>query len=94
MRWSAPPRSSVRRFEHQVSKGTRLDALERAKRARTLGSLVSNVSSVTITDCRADGVLNEFGVNITPVLTGAGIAGLAVGFGAQTWSATSSAGSS
>ena len=29
-------------------------------------------------------VLDEFGVNITPVLTGAGIAGLAVGFGAQT----------
>ena len=29
-------------------------------------------------------VLDEFGVNIAPVLTGAGIAGLAVGFGAQT----------
>ncbi len=29
-------------------------------------------------------VLNEFGINIAPVLTGAGIAGLAVGFGAQT----------
>ena len=29
-------------------------------------------------------VLNEFDINIAPVLTGAGIAGLAVGFGAQT----------
>ena len=36
----------VRRFEHEVSKGTSLDALERAKRARTLGSLVSNVSTI------------------------------------------------
>src|SRR4029078_6494754 len=27
---------------------------------------------------------NEFDINIAPVLTGAGIAGLAVGFGAQT----------
>jgi small conductance mechanosensitive channel len=29
-------------------------------------------------------VLGQFGLDITPVLTGAGIAGLAVGFGAQT----------
>jgi hypothetical protein len=29
-------------------------------------------------------ILDEFGVDIRPVLTGAGIAGLAVGFGAQT----------
>jgi len=28
-------------------------------------------------------VLRELGVNITPILTGAGIIGLAVGFGAQ-----------
>jgi len=28
-------------------------------------------------------VLSEFGMNITPIITGAGIAGLAVGFGAQ-----------
>jgi len=28
-------------------------------------------------------ILSEFGMNITPIITGAGIAGLAVGFGAQ-----------
>ncbi len=74
----------VRRFEHEVSKGTSLDALERGKRARTLGSLVSNVSTIAITGLALLMILNEFGVNITPMLTGAGIAGLAVGFGAQT----------
>jgi small-conductance mechanosensitive channel len=74
----------VRRFEHQVSQGTTVDALERAKRARTLGSLVSNVSTIAISTVAVLMVLYEFGVNITPVLTGAGIAGLAVGFGAQT----------
>jgi small conductance mechanosensitive channel len=74
----------VRRFEHEVSKGTSLDALERAKRARTLGSLVSNVARIAIAGVAILMVLNEFDINIAPVLTGAGIAGLAVGFGAQT----------
>jgi small-conductance mechanosensitive channel len=74
----------VRRFEHQVSQGTTLDALERAKRARTLGSLVHNVASVSITIVAVLLILDQLGINITPVLTGAGIAGLAVGFGAQT----------
>jgi small conductance mechanosensitive channel len=74
----------VRRFEHQVSQGTTLDALERAKRARTLGSLVNNVATTLISAVALLMVLNELGINIAPVLTGAGIAGLAVGFGAQT----------
>ena len=74
----------VRRFEHEASKGTTVDALERAKRARTLGSLISNVATTAISGVALLMVLEEFGVNIAPVLTGAGIAGLAVGFGAQT----------
>jgi small conductance mechanosensitive channel len=74
----------VRRFEHETSKGTTIDALERAKRARTLGSLISNVSTVSISGIAVLMILQQFGVDITPVLTGAGIAGLAVGFGAQT----------
>jgi small-conductance mechanosensitive channel len=75
---------AVRRFEHQVSQGTTLDALERAKRARTLGSLVNNVATTLISMVAVLMVLNELGINIAPALTGAGIAGLAVGFGAQT----------
>jgi small-conductance mechanosensitive channel len=74
----------VRRFEHHVSQGTTLDALERAKRARTLGSLVQRVSSVAISLSALLIILDQFGLNIAPVLTGAGIAGLALGFGAQT----------
>jgi small conductance mechanosensitive channel len=74
----------VRRFEHETSKGTTVDALERAKRARTLGSLISNVATTAISGVALLMILEEFGVNIAPVLTGAGIAGLAVGFGAQT----------
>jgi small conductance mechanosensitive channel len=74
----------VRRFEHEMSVGTNLDALERGKRARTLGSVVHNVTTALIVGIALLMVLGEFGVNIAPVLTGAGIAGLAVGFGAQT----------
>jgi small conductance mechanosensitive channel len=74
----------VRRFEYQVSQGTTVDALERAKRARTLGSLVEKMASVAIWTVSLLMILDQFEVNITPVLTGAGIAGLAVGFGAQT----------
>jgi small conductance mechanosensitive channel len=73
----------VRRFEHQVSAGTTVDALERAKRARTLGSLVERVASITVTIVSLLMILDQVGVNIAPALTGAGIAGLAVGFGAQ-----------
>jgi small-conductance mechanosensitive channel len=74
----------VRRFEHQVSQGTSIDALERAKRARTLGSLIQRVSTISISSAALLMILDQVGVDITPVLTGAGIAGLAVGFGAQT----------
>jgi moderate conductance mechanosensitive channel len=74
----------ARRFEYQVGQGTTLDALERAKRARTLGSVVQRVGTIAITMIAVLMILGRLGVDITPVLTGAGIAGLAVGFGAQT----------
>jgi small conductance mechanosensitive channel len=74
----------VRRFEFEVTRGSSLDALERAKRARTLGSVVRNTMTALIVGISLLMILREFGLDITPVLTGAGIAGLAVGFGAQT----------
>jgi small conductance mechanosensitive channel len=74
----------VRRFEHEVAQASSADALERAKRARTLGSLINKVLSIAISSVAVLMVLNELNINIAPVLTGAGIAGLAVGFGAQT----------
>jgi hypothetical protein len=36
----------VKRFEHELTQGTGLDALERAKRARTLGAVLSKVVTV------------------------------------------------
>ncbi len=74
----------VSRFEFELNALTGLDALERAKRARTLGTVMTNVVTVSVTAIALLMVLREVQVDIAPVLTGAGIVGLAVGFGAQT----------
>jgi len=74
----------VHRFEDEVGRGTGADAQERIKRATTLGRLIRNVVNTAIGAVATLMVLQQIGINIMPVLTGAGIAGLAVGFGAQT----------
>ncbi|MGB2717065.1 MAG: mechanosensitive ion channel family protein [Vicinamibacterales bacterium] len=73
----------VKRFEHELNRGTGLDALERAKRARTLGSVVNKGASVLIVAVAVVMVMKELHLDIGPVLTSAGIAGVALGFGAQ-----------
>jgi small-conductance mechanosensitive channel len=57
---------------------------ESAKRTRTLADMLQNVASVAIVTVAVLTILQELDVNIMPILTGAGILGLAVGFGAQT----------
>jgi small conductance mechanosensitive channel len=74
----------VRRFEHEISQGTGLDVLERAKRARTLGDLIQNVITAVVVTIALLMILRELNLDIMPLLTGAGIAGVALGFGAQT----------
>ena len=73
----------VKRFEHDINFGTGLDALERAKRARTLGGILTSVTTVVVLVIAVLMVLREFHVDISPALTGAGIVGIALGFGAQ-----------
>src|SRR5829696_4024711 len=75
---------AVKRFEHDINFGTGLDALERAKRARTLGSVLTNITTFVVLITCTLMILREFGVDISPALTGAGIVGVALGFGAQT----------
>ncbi|MGH9311943.1 MAG: mechanosensitive ion channel family protein [Vicinamibacterales bacterium] len=74
----------VRRFEHEISQGIGLDVLERAKRARTLGGLIQNVVTALVLTVALLMILRELRLDIMPLLTGAGIAGIALGFGAQT----------
>jgi moderate conductance mechanosensitive channel len=77
-------RGVVRRLEAEIARRDGPDALEMAKRARTLGDLVRNVITALVVGIAALMILQELNINIVPLLTGAGIAGLAVGFGAQT----------
>jgi small conductance mechanosensitive channel len=63
--------------------GPQAEILERAKRTETVTRLVQTLRTVLIMGVASLIVLRELGVDITPILTGAGIAGLAVGFGAQ-----------
>lgn len=53
-------------------------------RIETLEGMVKNMLSVVIFTAAFLMVLTYVGVNIAPILTGAGIVGLAVSFGAQT----------
>lgn len=59
------------------------DTLDFANRLHTIGGLVKNAVNVLVIGAATLMILEEFGVNITPLLTAAGIGGLAVGFGAQ-----------
>lgn len=63
--------------------GEDLDRRELIDRVRTVGGLIRNAVNVVLISAALLMILQEIGVNITPLLTGAGIAGLAVGFGAQ-----------
>ncbi len=57
---------------------------EREKRAETLVHIVRNAIKVFIYIVASFMILKEVGVDIAPLLAGVGIAGLAIGFGAQT----------
>ena len=71
------------RLQRELTEGGGLDVIERTKRAQTLGRLVYNVLAVLVVSIALLMVLRELGVDILPMLTGAGIAGVALGFGAQ-----------
>jgi small conductance mechanosensitive channel len=53
------------------------------RRAQTIGKLVNNVISYTVNFIVLLLILGEIGVNLAPLLAGAGVLGLAIGFGAQ-----------
>ena len=60
-----------------------LDDAEEHKRISTLGRVFRYIASVVIALIAGTLILGEVGVSIAPILGAAGVAGLAIGFGAQ-----------
>jgi len=60
------------------------EVIERSARMRTLLPLVRNAVRVVLATMGLLIILSELGLNIGPLLAGAGVVGLAIGFGAQT----------
>jgi small conductance mechanosensitive channel len=75
-------RRAIPRTIRRVTAATRGD--ERTElRARTLSGLLITVVTVAVWIFVILTVLGAFAINIAPLLAGAGVAGLAIGFGAQ-----------
>ncbi|MBP1635302.1 MAG: ykuT [Acidobacteria bacterium] len=75
---------AVERFKHRLAGDPAIAASpERLRRAATLGSIVSSLVTATVIFLAGLMVLREMSIDVLPLLTGAGIAGLAIGFGAQ-----------
>jgi small-conductance mechanosensitive channel len=55
----------------------------RRERAMTMGSVLKSVASAVVLGITSIMILAEIGVEVAPILTGAGILGVALGFGAQ-----------
>ena len=60
-----------------------VEDLEWQRRAATLGGILTSMVTVTVAFIAILMLLRELSVDVLPILTGAGIAGLAIGFGAQ-----------
>jgi len=76
--------SVIRNTERAMADDDSIHTFERRKRLQTVGGTLRRFFSIIIWTAATLMVLRELDIDITPILTGAGIIGLAVGFGAQT----------
>ncbi|HXA20751.1 MAG TPA: mechanosensitive ion channel domain-containing protein [Acetobacteraceae bacterium] len=70
-------------IERHLARLTRDAQIARSARLRTLLPLLRAILSITILIVAGMMVLSQIGVNIGPLLAGAGIVGVAIGFGSQ-----------
>jgi len=70
-------------FINHATKSEKIDTLEAEKRISTLMSILKGLGKIIIWSVFLMIFLKKLGVDIAPILAGAGILGLAIGFGAQ-----------
>ena len=68
---------------HLVEDANIGDVNNKEARAKTLINVINNIIKVAVFVFISFSVLQEMGINITTLLAGAGIVGIAIGFGAQ-----------
>lgn len=87
-----PPTRRLRRRLGRTGLGQRLPAgllatgsssLRTAARAATLGAILRSLAGFVVWALAAITILGEIGINLGPLVASAGIAGVAIGFGAQ-----------
>jgi len=74
-------RKLIRIFRNYMN--TRADSAEETRRIETLARVFRYISTVVISLVAGMLVLSEAGISIAPILGAAGVAGIAIGFGAQ-----------
>jgi small conductance mechanosensitive channel len=74
-------RRVIRAFHHRMSQRT--SAPEELRRIRTVGTVFSYFATVVVLLVAGTAILNELGISVAPILATAGVAGVAIGFGAQ-----------
>jgi len=73
----------VGRLVRIVDDGDDAHVSQKEKRAETLGNIIITTGNVVIYAIILLMTLSLFGIDIRPILAGAGVIGLAIGFGAQ-----------
>jgi small conductance mechanosensitive channel len=74
---------AIGRLQLELERRHERTDLEWQRRASTLGRILTRLVTVTVVFVAVLMLLRELAIDVVPLLTGAGIAGLAIGFGAQ-----------
>ncbi len=72
---------TIRRVRLRIA--ARLDGREAVMRAETVGRVLRYLVAVIVSAVAGMLVLSELGISVAPILGAAGVAGIAIGFGAQ-----------
>ncbi len=74
---------AIEHLQYKLGRRQAKTDLEWQRRAATLGGILTNLVTASVVFVAVLMLLRELSIDVLPILTGAGIAGLAIGFGAQ-----------